>query len=73
MLQIEGYNTPVSLSEMEYKFPNQEAVKTALNPELDVADEIWNFMQQFHIAEPAPVPVNKPCAILTGTGAGSAM
>jgi anthranilate synthase component 1 len=47
-----------NFSELEYKFPGQDPVKTVINPALNVADEIWNFMQHFHVAEPAPMPVN---------------
>jgi anthranilate synthase component 1 len=47
-----------NFSELEYKFPDQEPVKRAIDPALNVADEIWNFMQHFHVAEPAPMPVN---------------
>src|SRR5690242_911567 len=47
-----------NFSELEYKFPDQEPVKRAIDPALNVADEIWNFMQHFHVAEPAPMPVD---------------
>jgi len=47
-----------NLGEIEYKFPLQEPKKIAINPQTKVADEIWSFMQHFHIAEPAEMPVS---------------
>ncbi len=47
-----------SLGEIEYKFPNDEAQKISIQNDLKVTDEIWNFMQHFHIAEPAQMPVS---------------
>ena len=46
-----------NLDEIEYKFPMQEPKKISINPETKVTDEIWNFMQHFHIEEPAAMPV----------------
>lgn len=47
-----------NLEEIEYKFPLQEAKKSIIVPGMKITDEIWNFMQQFHIAEPAKIPVS---------------
>lgn len=47
-----------NLGEIEYKFPNEEAQKISIQNDLKVPDEIWNFMQHFHIAEPAQMPVS---------------
>jgi len=46
-----------NLDEIEYKFPMQEPKKISINAETKVTDEIWNFMQHFHIEEPAAMPV----------------
>jgi anthranilate synthase component I len=47
-----------NLNEIEYKFPNDEPKKIAVKKEMKVTDELWNFMQQFHISEAAEMPVN---------------
>ncbi|MEO9020755.1 MAG: anthranilate synthase component I family protein [Ginsengibacter sp.] len=47
-----------NLKEIEYKFPSQEAKKIAITPDTKITEEIWNFMQQFHIDEPAAMPVS---------------
>ena len=46
------------LDEIEYKFPTQEPKKISITHEIKVADEIWKFMQHFHIEEPAAMPVS---------------
>jgi anthranilate synthase component 1 len=47
-----------NLNEIEYKFPNDEPKKISIQKEVKVTDELWKFMQQFHIAETAEMPVN---------------
>lgn len=47
-----------SLDEIEYKFPNEAPQKIAITSDSNVTDEIWNFMQQFQIDEPATMPVS---------------
>jgi len=47
-----------NFKEIEYKFPSEEPKKVALEKSTSVADELWKFMQQFEIAEPAEMPVN---------------
>lgn len=47
-----------NLYEIEYKFPNDDPQKIAIKSDSSVTDEIWNFMQQFHIDEPAAMPVS---------------
>src|SRR6185437_7757204 len=47
-----------NLNEIEYKFPNREPAKIAINALTNVPDEIWNFMQHFNIAEAAQMPVS---------------
>jgi anthranilate synthase component 1 len=47
-----------NLHEIEYKFPLHDPKKISVNPSTKVADEIWNFMQQFHVEEAAEMPVN---------------
>ena len=47
-----------NLIEIEYKFPLMEPKKISINHSAKVTDEIWNFMQQFHITEPALMPVS---------------
>jgi anthranilate synthase component 1 len=47
-----------NFGEIEYKFPGHEPEKIAIDASVNVADEIWNFMQHFHIPEPAQSPVN---------------
>ncbi len=47
-----------NLDEIEYKFPMQEPKKISITPATKVTDEIWNFMQHFHITEPAEMPVS---------------
>ena len=42
-----------NLQEIEYKFPNDAPKKTPIKKDTKVMDEIWQFMQHFHIAEPA--------------------
>jgi anthranilate synthase component 1 len=45
-----------NLKEIEYKFPLQQPKKIAINSSIKVTDEIWNFMQNFNIAQPAEMP-----------------
>ena len=45
-------------SEIEYKMPGQEPKKIAVTKNTIIADEIWNFMQNFSIEKPAENPVN---------------
>ncbi|MDQ6890927.1 MAG: anthranilate synthase component I family protein [Bacteroidota bacterium] len=47
-----------NLDEIEYKFPNDEPKKIVIKKDTKVTDELWNFMQQFNIAEPAEMPVS---------------
>jgi anthranilate synthase component 1 len=47
-----------NFSEIEYKFPNDDPKKITIKGETNVTDEIWNFMQHFHIAESAVSPVS---------------
>ena len=47
-----------NLNEIEYKFPLHEAKKMSIISSVKVTEEIWNFMQHFHIAEPAEMPVS---------------
>ncbi|MDQ2718614.1 MAG: anthranilate synthase component I family protein [Bacteroidota bacterium] len=47
-----------NLNEIEYKLPNEEPKKIAIKKETKVTDELWNFMQQFHISEPPGMPVS---------------
>ena len=46
-----------NLTEMEYKFPLHKPKKIFLDESTKVTDELWKFMQQFDIAEPAEMPV----------------
>jgi len=47
-----------NLQEIEYKLPLEEPKKITINPSTKVTDELWNFMQHFHIEAPADMPVN---------------
>lgn len=47
-----------NLDEIEYKYPLHDAKKILINSSTKVSDEIWNFMQQFQVAEPSEMPVN---------------
>jgi anthranilate synthase component I len=47
-----------NLSEIEYKFPGQEPKKVSISKTTKVTDELWKFMQEFTIAEPAEMPVS---------------
>ena len=47
-----------NLQEIEYKFPNEDPKKIAINKQVKVTDELWKFMQQFHITETAEKPVS---------------
>jgi anthranilate synthase component 1 len=46
------------LQEIEYKFPLQEPKHIPIDGSIKVTEEIWNFMQQFSIDEPAEMPVS---------------
>jgi anthranilate synthase component 1 len=47
-----------NLNEIEYKFPLHDPKKISISSSTKVTEEIWNFMQQFHIEEPAEMPVS---------------
>ncbi|MEP7230955.1 MAG: anthranilate synthase component I family protein [Ginsengibacter sp.] len=47
-----------NMQEIEYKFPSEDPKKVPVNKTKGIAKEIWNFMQNFNIAEPADTPVN---------------
>lgn len=47
-----------NLAEIEYKFPNEDPKRIAIKKETNVPNEIWNFMQHFHIAEASEMPVS---------------
>ncbi|MEP7253924.1 MAG: anthranilate synthase component I family protein [Ginsengibacter sp.] len=47
-----------TMTDIEYKYPGEEPKKIAVSSTTGIADEIWKFMQHFHIAEPATSPVN---------------
>lgn len=47
-----------NFKEIEYKFPLQEPKKLALEKSTKVADELWKFIQQFEVSEPAEMPVS---------------
>jgi anthranilate synthase component 1 len=47
-----------NLDEIEYKFPLHDPKKISISSSTKVTEEIWNFMQQFHIEEPAEMPVS---------------
>ena len=47
-----------NLKEIEYKFPLHEPKRIPISNSTKVTDELWNFMQQFNIAEPAEMPVS---------------
>jgi len=47
-----------NLGEIEYKFPLHDPKKISISSSTKVTEEIWNFMQQFHIEEPAEMPVS---------------
>ncbi len=47
-----------NMQEIEYKFPSEEPKKIPVNKTEGIAKEIWGFMQNFNIAEPADMPVN---------------
>ncbi|MEO8962529.1 MAG: anthranilate synthase component I family protein [Ginsengibacter sp.] len=44
--------------QIEYKFPRREPQRNAIDPSTKITDELWKFMQQFTISEPAEMPVN---------------
>ena len=44
--------------EMEYKFPNEEPKKIQIEKSVNVPEELWKFMQHFHLEEPAVMPVS---------------
>lgn len=44
--------------EIEYKFPNDEPKKLLIENSSNVPEELWKFMQHFHLAEPAEMPVS---------------
>ncbi|HEY5461702.1 MAG TPA: anthranilate synthase component I family protein [Hanamia sp.] len=47
-----------NLTEIEYKFPNEDPKRINIQKGTSVTDEIWNFMQHFHITEYAEMPVS---------------
>lgn len=47
-----------NLNEIEYKFPGEESKKIPINTKMEIANELWNFMEHFNITEPAEMPVN---------------
>lgn len=47
-----------NMQEIEYKFPSEDPKKVPVNKTKGIAQEIWSFMQNFNIAEPADTPVN---------------
>ncbi len=47
-----------NLNEIEYKFPNYEPKKIAINKDIKVTDELWKFMEHFNISEAAEMPVS---------------
>ena len=56
------------LSEIEYKFPLRAPKKISISESTKVTDELWNFMQQFHIAEPAEMPASMAQGLFGYTG-----
>ncbi len=46
------------LQQIEYKFPLQEPKHIPIDGSIKVTEEIWNFMQQFSIDQPAEMPVS---------------
>ena len=46
------------MTEIEYKLPAEDPKKIAINSKAGIAREIWSFMQNFNIADPAKMPVN---------------
>ena len=47
-----------NLREIEYKFPNEDPQKTAINKSVKVAEEVWKFMKHFSIKESAEMPAS---------------
>ena len=47
-----------NMTEIEYKLPAEDPRKIAINSKAGIAREIWSFMQNFNIADPAKMPVN---------------
>ncbi|MEP6584336.1 MAG: anthranilate synthase component I family protein [Ginsengibacter sp.] len=47
-----------NMTEIEYKFPGEDPKKVPITNNTDIAVEIWNFMQNFSITDPADMPVN---------------
>ncbi len=47
-----------NMNEIEYKLPGEAPKKIPINSAAGIADEIWNFMQNFNIADPAEMPVS---------------
>ena len=47
-----------TMTDIEYKYPGEEPKKIPVSSTGGIADEIWKFMQHFHISEPAVSPVN---------------
>lgn len=47
-----------NMKEIEYKFPGEDPKKTSIDTKVEIAHEIWSFMQNFNIADPAEMPVN---------------
>jgi anthranilate synthase component I len=45
--------------EIEFKLPSQNIQKLKITEAIKVADELWKFMQQFNINQPAALPVSK--------------
>ena len=46
------------LEQLEYKFPSQEPKRIPMDASRKITDEIWNFMNEFSIDEPAEMPVS---------------
>ncbi len=47
-----------NMNEIEYKFPGENPKKIPVSYTNRIANEIWSFMQNFNIADPAEMPVN---------------
>ncbi|MDE3183465.1 MAG: anthranilate synthase component I family protein [Bacteroidota bacterium] len=46
------------LQQIEYKFPLQEPKRIPIDASLKITEEIWNFMNEFSIENPAEMPVS---------------
>ena len=47
-----------NFSEIEYKFPGEDPKHIAIDASTKVTEEIWNFMKNFKITDPAKMPVS---------------